>query len=98
MNKTIVTAVINKRSGIMDILRQNMDSSISEQLIRQLDSLENEVVKVVIETLHRKVEIVNDNENFKTELVKQLALLPHVGLIVIETDSKQYRIKDGVKE
>ncbi|WP_252504442.1 hypothetical protein [Sporosarcina sp. Marseille-Q4943] len=51
MGKSVITAVISRHSGIMDILRTNMDSSIKEQVLRQLESLEGVPVnRVVIET------------------------------------------------
>lgn len=49
MGKRVVTGVINKRSGILDVLRENVDSSIAEQVERQLKEA-GTVTRVVIET------------------------------------------------
>lgn len=57
MSKPIVTSVINKQSGIMDILRTNIDSSIKDQVSRQLEDVGYGVVKVTIETEFKKYNI-----------------------------------------
>ncbi|MGG0667694.1 hypothetical protein ABE073_04110 [Lederbergia citrisecunda] len=49
MGKTIITAVLNKQSGIMDVLRTNLDSNLIEQVERQLKEVRT-VTRVVIET------------------------------------------------